>query len=93
MVTKKFRAISHLEHKKLITENFTDQSCQKSRFREAKLHGTEAYPEPVQSVAAAQAAVSVLLLVLPPASSKLILEYIWCMVILPLIGKTDILGL
>lgn len=92
MVTKKFQAISHLEHTKLITENFTDQSCQKSRFKE-KLHGTEAYPEPVQSVAAAQAAVSVLLLVLPPASSKLILEYIWCMVILPLIGKTDRLGL
>lgn len=92
-MTKRFQAISHLEHMKLITENFTDQSCQKSRFGEEKLHSTEAYLEPVQSVAAAQAAISVLLLGLTPASSKLILEYIWCIVIMPLIGKNDRLGL
>jgi len=42
-----------------------------------------------QSVSEAQAAVSVLLLVLTLASSKLILQYIWRSVILPCSGKTD----
>jgi len=47
MVAKQFQVVSPLEHTRLITENVTDQGCQKRRFRKEKLSGMQAYSEPV----------------------------------------------